>query len=490
MGRLRHRLPVLGVLARAGLAPVLLLVASAMHNMVMFGPVVHMVVVGAAGALAGAASVVMSIVATRRNDGRAVWLGMAFSVMATVLIIHALATPGVILPNNGLVQVAGALNLPIGGTILAASALPLLRRPRRVWLLLVVQFAVVGVLAAVGAALLAFSGAVAVVPKPSSVIANLIFAAGAIPLTVLAWRAARTCLLTRRPLDVVAAQGVVCLIGAQYGLLNFGMMDCAWWAAHLLEVGGIGMVGIPAALDLRHAVASRPLVGDLRAGELVEHEEAFLGGRVRAILIRLGEKDPSTEGHTRRVATLAVALGEQLGLPEGRLRQLALGGLLHDVGKMSVPNAILNKPGKLTDAEFAEIRRHPGAGRELLTELGGFPPLVLELVESHHERLDGRGYPNGVCAGELDLAVRILTVADVYDALTADRVYREAWPAERALALLEDETGTAFDPSCVAALRTVVADAQPEPHPAAPVLEHRPAPAHGRPASAYREAAA
>lgn len=490
MGRLRHRLPVLGVLARAGLAPVLLLVASAMHNMVMFGPVVHMVVVGAAGALAGAASVVMSIVATRRNDGRAVWLGMAFSVMATVLIIHALATPGVILPNNGLVQVAGALNLPIGGTILAASALPLLRRPRRVWLLLVVQFAVVGVLAAVGAALLAFSGAVAVVPKPSSVIANLIFAAGAIPLTVLAWRAARTCLLTRRPLDVVAAQGVVCLIGAQYGLLNFGMMDCAWWAAHLLEVGGIGMVGIPAALDLRHAVASRPLVGDLRAGELVEHEEAFLGGRVRAILIRLGEKDPSTEGHTRRVATLAVALGEQLGLPEGRLRQLALGGLLHDVGKLSVPNAILNKPGKLTDAEFAEIRRHPGAGRELLTELGGFPPLVLELVESHHERLDGRGYPNGVCAGELDLAVRILTVADVYDALTADRVYREAWPAERALALLEDETGTAFDPSCVAALRTVVADAQPEPHPAAPVLEHRPAPAHGRPASAYREAAA
>jgi HD-GYP domain-containing protein (c-di-GMP phosphodiesterase class II) len=368
--------------------------------------------------------------------------------------------------------------------------LPLLRRPRRASRLLGVQFAAVVVLASVGVAALVLSSSIPVVPTPSSVLANLIFVAGAIPLAVLAWRAARTYLLTRRVMDLLVAEGVVCLICAQYGLLNFGMMDCAWWAAHLLELGGIGMVGIPAALDLRHATGSRPLVGDLRARDLVEHEEMFLGGRVRAILVRLGDKDPSTEGHTRRVATLAVAIGERLGLPEGRLRQLALGGLLHDVGKLSVPNSILNKPGKLTDAEFAEIRRHPGAGRELLTELGGFSSLVLDLVESHHERLDGRGYPNGVAAGELDLAVRILTVADVYDALTADRVYRAAWPAERALALLEDESDTAFDPECVTALRTVVAAEQPDPQPAAPVLEHRPAPARGLPSPAFGEAAA
>jgi HD-GYP domain-containing protein (c-di-GMP phosphodiesterase class II) len=490
MGQLRHRLPVFGVLARLGLTPALLLVATGMQHMVMFAPVVHMIVVGAAGVLAGAASVVMSIVATRRNDGRAVWLGMAFSVMSTMLIIHALATPGVILPANGLVQIAGALNLPISGTILAASALPVLRRPRRARLLLVVQFAVVGALAAAGAAALALSASIPVVPQPSSVLANLIFVAGAIPLVVLAWRAARTYLLSRRVMDLLVTEGVLCLICAQYGLLNFGMMDCGWWAAHLLEVSGIAMVGIPAALDLRHAIGSRPLVGDLRARALVEHEETFLGGRVRAMLVRLGDKDPSTEGHTRRVATLAVAIGERLELPEGRLRELALGGLLHDVGKLSVPNSILNKPGKLTDAEFAEIRRHPGAGRELLTELGGFPPLVLDLVESHHERLDGRGYPNGVPAGELNLAVRILTVADVYDALTADRVYRAAWPAERALALLEDESDAAFDPNCVAALRAVVAVDRPEPRPAAPVIEQRPAPARGLPSPAYGEAAA
>ena len=352
-----------------------------------------------------------------------------------------------------------------------ASGLQILRRPRNVQRLLRIQFLVVVALAMAGASALVFSTLIPVVPDPSTPTAEVIFVAGAIPLVLLAWRAGRTYLLTRRISDLIVVEGIVWLIGAQFGLLNFAMMDGAWWAAHFLEVAGIGMVAIPVALDLRHAVASRPLVGDLRAADLVEHEEAFLGGRVRALLVRLGEKDPSTEGHTRRVATLAVAIGERLDLTQSQLRQLALGGLLHDVGKLSVPNEILNKPGRLTDEEFEEIRRHPGAGRELLTELGGFSPLVLDLVESHHERLDGCGYPNRVPAGELDLAVRILTVADVYDALTADRVYREAWPAERALALLDEETGAAFDPTCVAALRTLVASEQPELSSVQPVRE-------------------
>ena len=138
--------------------------------------------------------------------------------------------------------------------------------------------------------------------------------------------------------------------------------------------------------------------------------------------------------------------------------------------------------------EFDEIRRHPGAGRELLTELGGFSPLVLDLVESHHERLDAGGYPNRVPAG--DLEVRILTVADVYDALTADRVYREAWPAERALALLDDETGRAFDPECVAALRSIVASERPALSPAPAHRELDPALVRGRPSPVFGEAAA
>jgi HD-GYP domain-containing protein (c-di-GMP phosphodiesterase class II) len=117
---------------------------------------------------------------------------------------------------------------------------------------------------------------------------------------------------------------------------------------------------------------------------------------------------------------------------------------------------ILNKPGALTDAEFAEIRRHPESGRRLLDELGGFSETVRRLVSDHHERLDGTGYPRGLEDEDLTIETRILAACDVYDALVSDRVYRSAWTPERALALLHDESGTGFDPKVVAALERVV----------------------------------
>jgi HD-GYP domain-containing protein (c-di-GMP phosphodiesterase class II) len=455
-------MPVAAIIAAAALIPLAVYLVIG-ETEVMVAPWIHLVVVGAAGALAASAALAMSIIAARLNDGRAVLLGFAFSVMAIMLLIHGLATPGMLLGDNGLVQVTGALNLPVGGAILAAAALPSLRRPRNVGGLLRLQVATLAAIGVAGAVLLVAPQFLPVQPAPESSEALAIFLVGAVALAPLAWRAGRTYLLTRRTSDVLVAAGIVLLIGAEYGLLAWDMEYLSWWAAHALEVAGIGLVGIPAALDLRHANASRPLFGDLRAGDLVAHEEAFLGGRVHALMLRLADKDPSTAGHTRRVATLAVQIGESLGLAADRLRLLALGGLLHDMGKLGVPDDILNKPGKLDDDEYAVIRRHPGQGRELLNELGGFPPLVLSLVESHHERLDGLGYPHAAAAGEMELEVRILTVADVYDALTANRVYREAWTSERALALLDEDAGSAFDPHCVAALRGVLDPASSAP---------------------------
>ena len=113
-----------------------------------------------------------------------------------------------------------------------------------------------------------------------------------------------------------------------------------------------------------------------------------------------------------------MALGEALGLRGGRLRELARAGILHDVGKLSVPHAILAKPGRLTDAEMDVIRRHPGWGEELLAELG-YPERIRRWVRGHHERLDGSGYPDALGGPRLDLETRILAVADVYDALVS-----------------------------------------------------------------------
>ena len=128
-----------------------------------------------------------------------------------------------------------------------------------------------------------------------------------------------------------------------------------------------------------------------------------------------------------------------------------------------MPLEILRKPSGLTDEEFAAIKRHPEAGPRLLDELGGFSPVVRDLVSDHHERLDGRGYPRGLTEEELPLHTRILTVCDVYDALVSDRVYRAAWTPERAFELLRDDAGSAFDERCVEALARVVGLSEPAP---------------------------
>ena len=146
--------------------------------------------------------------------------------------------------------------------------------------------------------------------------------------------------------------------------------ELGWWLGHAWELIGIGLVGVPVALDLHRGAQSRPLAGDLRASELVSAADAFMGPTVRALLVRLAYKDDYTAEHTRGVALRAVQVGEELGLAPVRLRELAIGGLLHDVGKLAVPNEILQKPGALTDDEFDVIKRHPDLGAELVHELG------------------------------------------------------------------------------------------------------------------------
>ncbi len=251
--------------------------------------------------------------------------------------------------------------------------------------------------------------------------------------------------------------GIVWLGTALVPALTMLYDELGWWMGHMIELDGILLVGIPVAIDLAQTVQSRPLAGDLHATELVTAEDVFLGSHVAALTVRLAQRDEYTEQHTRRVALRAVQVGKQLGLSAGRLRALAIGGLVHDIGKLSVPDSILKKPAALDDEEYSVIQKHPEWGHKLLEELGGFSEGVRRLVHDHHERLDGTGYPRGLSATELELDTRILTVCDVYDALISARVYRAAWTHEQAMELLGNESGTAFDPRCIEALEQVLA---------------------------------
>ena len=454
---LRERMVPLVVLVGVGGALPVGLLLGVGHRMVMFGMNVHFVGVGVSALAATAVSLALTIVGVRRNDGRVVLIGTGFTVMSALLAIHGLATPGVIIGMNGVLALTGAATLPAGAAVLALSAAPPLRRPHNMRPLLALQaFAFVAVFC-IGSIGLADPHVVPSVPAPGSKPAWIALVIGAALFAVLLLRALKTYLLTHRSADLVVVIGIAWLTAALPPALLMNYMQLGWWLGHLFELVGIIAVGVTVAADLFRPAQSRSLVGDLRAGDLVAAEEAFLGARVRALTQLLADKDESTEEHTRRVAMRAVQVGEELGLAPGRLRDLAIGGLLHDIGKLSVPERILKKPGALDDEEFAAIKLHPGRGVKLLQELGGFGPAIHDLVHSHHERLDGKGYPRALGESELSLDTRIMTVCDVYDALVSPRVYRDAWTHEDALALLHRDTGTAFDERCVAALERVLA---------------------------------
>ena len=160
---------------------------------------------------------------------------------------------------------------------------------------------------------------------------------------------------------------------------------------------------------------------------------------------QVDRKDKYTKGHSDRVAALALLLAKELGLRTHMVKTVVAAGLLHDIGKINVPDEILNKPGKLTNDEFNHIKKHPELGVTLL-RAKEFPWDIKPLILHHHERIDGSGYPLGLKGEDIPLGARIICVADVFDALTSDRVYRKAFDTAKALEIMNGESGKTFDP--------------------------------------------
>jgi putative nucleotidyltransferase with HDIG domain len=186
--------------------------------------------------------------------------------------------------------------------------------------------------------------------------------------------------------------------------------------------------------------------------EMVQAYDATLEGWSRALELR----DQQTDGHSRRVSELAVCLGRAMGMDEAQLLQVRRGALLHDIGKVGIPDNILVKPGPLTEEEWDIMKRHASYGYELLMRIP-FLQEALAIPYCHHERWDGTGYPRGLKGEEIPLAARIFAVIDVWDALCSDRPYRKAWPEHEARAYIRSLSGAHFDPKVVDAfLRLVV----------------------------------
>jgi cyclic di-GMP phosphodiesterase len=196
------------------------------------------------------------------------------------------------------------------------------------------------------------------------------------------------------------------------------------------------------AQNLQLAIHSLQAMSDARAADL--------DGALELIVRALDLRDKETAGHSQRVTQMTVRLARAMGVDNGALEHIQRGALLHDIGKMRIPDAVLLKPGPLSDAEWHIMRMHPVFAYELLYPLVSLRP-ALDIPRSHHERWDGSGYPRGLSGEAIPLAARIFAVVDARDALTSDRPYRRAWAIARAMKEIKRQAGSLFDPKVVAA---------------------------------------
>ncbi|KAB0676083.1 HD-GYP domain-containing protein [Aureimonas leprariae] len=219
-----------------------------------------------------------------------------------------------------------------------------------------------------------------------------------------------------------------------------------------------------AATDDFWSTLASPEIGDVvfalePARSLIVPDEDYLDDIAVAFAQIIDSKSPFTAGHSERVATYADMIANALGYTMERRRWLRRAALLHDIGKLGVSNAVLDKPGGLDDDEWREIRSHAAKSESILSRVPAFAELA-RIGGAHHERLDGKGYPLGLAGDAIDRDTRIVSVADVFDALTADRPYRAAMPTAEALAIMQRDVGSAFDPLCFAALADAVGAAE------------------------------
>lgn len=396
--------------------------------------------------LAGATAV--TVIGWRHRLAEVAILGGSLAGASALPMVHGLTVPGVLYGPNPAVMVAAFGAVPFALAAAAPLIFPMLAASRavarswRAWTTITL-----GTLVAVAMFLLIWPAAIPA-PTPGAPLALAAVALSLAGAFTLAARQHRLYRIGRRRASLVASVGFAYLGLSTLVWLGTTPFSLGWWLAHAADA--IGVLGAVAGLLIAHR-ADRDVASTL--APVINRDplvalELGLTPVVHRFVAALAQKDPVTRDHVVRVAELAMRTGVRAGLAPEQLRPLGLGALLHDVGKLNAPDAILLKPGALTDAEFDHMKQHPVWGARLMESSPLLAPAA-HLVRWHHERADGHGYPDGLPGDQIPMEASLISVCDAWDAMTSFRPYREGMPPEQALAILHEEAGRQWNARAV-----------------------------------------
>lgn len=410
------------------------------------------VVIAANGCIVTSGAVLIR--AARRNEAELGYLGLFFMTVSLLPLVHGVTTPGVLYGANSATEASVQWSVPLAvllgsPSLLSGTRANAVATAWRAW-------------TAVGVAIISALGCLLLV-EPELL---PVFAPGTVSTGLMAAVTFGACvLLSGRHLHLarVADSRLPLVVAIGYGfvgastLMWFGAQpfSIGYWVAHLLDISGVFAGSIGALIALRSTTRVRSVVDPILAVEPLAALELGLDPTVHRFVEDLENKDPVTRDHVIRTAELAMEVGTELGLDGYKLRQVGLTGLLHDIGKLDIPDAILNKAGRLTEDEYEVMKRHAAFGQALverspaLADIGPF-------IRAHHERMDGDGYPDRRAGQAIPLEARIVSVCDSFDAMANTRQYRDGMGAERALAILREHAGSQWDTTVVEAAAAVI----------------------------------
>lgn len=432
-------------------------VLSAVTLLTLFGPwrdlrweqpTLLFTLVTSAAALCIVAATVVIAIADRRELAEIGLLGSALMAASVMPLVHGLVTPDVLYDDTAAFRAASFLALPIA----VAVAAPLLRphssfgiwaaRRWRDWSLL----SLLGVFS-IASVVVFFPDAI-VAPEASSPLTIGVTLAMVAAMGALSLRQLRFFGLGRQPANLIASLSLVALIGTALLPIAGDSYSPGFWWLHLTGVLGVLGASVGLIVAKSFSKSANEVLGPVLARDPLVAFELGLSPVVHRFVASLEDKDQITRDHVVRTAEMAVRVGERFHMSARDLRDLGLAALLHDVGKLNIPNEILTKPSSLTPEEYELVKLHTVDGEAMLVAEETLAT-VAPIVRSHHERIDGGGYPDGLAGNDIPLASRIIAVCDAFDAMTHDRQYRRGMPMKMAFAVLHEHAGTQWDAAVI-----------------------------------------